>query len=354
MNNYKVLLIHGETILHYRILIYNHLFENLLKKNINLSIAGYSVQQDCFCDVKFPFLKIENSLKSWLNATRQINPDTVILFSGLKNHHLFFFIFFLKKMKIKIIYWGHGINLSNKKSFLFAYNFLHKSCDRILLYAEHLKSNIKIEFHHKIYIAPNTLVINNLPKKPTLFQKYEILNKFGIKTKKNFVFVGRIQNRKRIDHLIKAFESLKRNDIGLIIVGPGNDNILLTQKIKNVIYIPSLYGNELYLLLMSCDIYCCPGWVGLNIVDALACGLPFVTEQVDHGPEIMYLKNGINGLMAKKGTPEELSLVLSTLIDNDNLCRKMSRAAEQTFISEASINNMYKGFESVILSCRNQ
>ena len=35
---------------------------------------------------------------------------------------------------------------------------------------------------------------------------------------------------------------------------------------------------------MACDVYCIPGAIGLSIVDAQFCGLPVVTEDVDHGP----------------------------------------------------------------------
>jgi glycosyltransferase involved in cell wall biosynthesis len=76
----------------------------------------------------------------------------------------------------------------------------------------------------------------------------------------------------------------------------------------------------------------------------MACGLPFVTEIVEHGPEIMYFKNGSNGVIVPSGRIDLLATVLRNLIDDDTKRREMGEASRHTYLSEMTIDRMYQGF----------
>ena len=95
---------------------------------------------------------------------------------------------------------------------------------------------------------------------------------------------------------------------------------------------------------MAHRVYCLPGHVGLSIVDAFYCGLPLITEDVDHAPEICYLKEGENGFLVGKGNVDELADKLNILLSNDKLLDKMSLEAKRVIESEANINRMCEGF----------
>jgi len=98
-----------------------------------------------------------------------------------------------------------------------------------------------------------------------------------------------MQMRKRLDHLAEAFVYINRADIGLILVGPDPDGGLDKIEGDNIFKLGPIFGDKKYDLLSSADIFCLPGAVGLSIVDAFYCGLPFVTEEGDESGEIMYL-----------------------------------------------------------------
>jgi hypothetical protein len=62
-----------------------------------------------------------------------------------------------------------------------------------------------------------------------------------------------------------------------------------------------IYGDKKLDLLSAADVCCLPGAVGLSTVDALHCGLAFVTENGYESPELMYLRDGVNGFVVTKG-----------------------------------------------------
>src|SRR5690606_2575078 len=125
--------------------------------------------------------------------------------------------------------------------------------------------------------------------------KERTLAAHGIGTRRNVICVGRLQRRKRIDQLLAAFASVRLSDAGLILVGPDTDGLTLGIRDERVVWTGPLYGAELQMLMECADLYCMPGHIGLSIVDAFFFGLPVVTTDVDHAPEIAYLEHGVNG-----------------------------------------------------------
>ena len=79
-----------------------------------------------------------------------------------------------------------------------------------------------------------------------------------------------------------------------------------------------MYGDERFDLLSASDVYCLPGAVGLSIVDAFHCGLPFVTEDGDESAEIAYLKHGVNGFIVPRGDVKGAGGGPAALLDDDD------------------------------------
>ena len=79
-----------------------------------------------------------------------------------------------------MVWWGQGRDLSSPNSILknIAYAIEHALCDSIILYAEHLRKYVARRFHHKIFIANNTLALS-YPGLPD-GSKERVLSSFGI------------------------------------------------------------------------------------------------------------------------------------------------------------------------------
>lgn len=284
------------------------------------------------------------------NFVKQNQIDMVIDYMGLRHLYLFPTYILLKGlMKKKFIYWGQGCDLADTKSTIknMAYAAELSLSDAIILYAKHLKKYVPQRLHKKIFVANNTLVLNydGLPAGVT---KQSILDQYGITTRKNIICMGRMQKRKRIDVVVEALKIMNRPDIGLILVGPDTEDVLDQFSGPNIYKLGPIYDNDKFHLLSASDIYCLPGAVGLSIVDAFHCGLPFVTEEGDESAEIMYLKNGINGFVVKRGEINDLAEKLVLLIDDDKLRRKFSIAARREINENGNIQNMCKGFRDAL------
>jgi len=341
----KVFLINQKKIPHYRIPAYNYISEYLKKEDFLLTVVSEGIQDGNAHQITYNEIHIPLNFASLLKLIWEAKPDIIIYWVHLKHLYLFPFLIFLKLLRIKSIYWGHGTDLLGQGSMLlknFAHDIEFLLSDALILYADHLKINVKGMFHSKIFVANNTLNFNNY--NPKSEDKRTYLSRYNISTMKNVICIGRMQKRKKIDHLYKAFTLLNRSDVGLILVGPDNEGILHDIKGDNVFIIPAIYGNERLDLISSADVFCLPGAVGLSIVDAFYCGLPFVTEYGDVSPEIMYLKDGVNGYIVPKDNIQLLADRLQALLNNDELRMRFSRAAKNEITTNGHMDMMCKGF----------
>lgn len=346
----RVLLIHAGKIPHYRIPIYGYLSTYLLPYNFDLTVIADGIQADNPHAIDFKFVEM---LLSTFRIARFVNDKKIdVIIDYMELRHLYLFpTYFITKclMRKKMIYWGQGCDLADTGSWIknLAYAAEQSMCDAIILYAEHLKKYVPKFLHKKLFIANNTLCMNYKGFPPGI-TKDSILIQYGITTKKNVICMGRIQKRKRVDILVKALADLNRPDIGLIIVGPDADGILENISGKNIYKLGPIYGDRKFDLLSAADVYCLPGAVGLSIIDAFHCGLPFVTEEGDESAEIMYLKNGVNGFIVERDNVQELAQKIKLLIDDDNLRSQFSKAAKKEIEQNGSMEKMSTGFKDAL------
>jgi glycosyltransferase involved in cell wall biosynthesis len=265
--------------------------------------------------------------------------------------HLYLFpVYLLVKgiFRRKMVWWGQGRDLAKPNAILknIAYGTEHAACDSIILYAEHLKKHIAPRFHHKVFIANNTLALTYLGLPAD--SKEKVLRSFNIHTQKNIICMGRFQRRKRIDQLLAAMQLMNRPDVGLILVGPDLEGVLENVAGPNIYKLGPIYDDRRFDLLSAADVYCLPGAVGLSIIDAFYCGLPFVTEEGDESAEIGYLKHGENGFEVPRGNVNELARSLLMLLDNEELRGRFSVAARREAAVNASIEQLCEGFAQAL------
>ena len=271
--------------------------------------------------------------------------DVVINFVNLRHFYLFPVYVVVKGiLRRKMVWWGQGRDLAHAHARVknAAYATEHLLCDAILLYAEHLRKYVTPRLQPKVFIANNTLALNyqGLP----LGGKDKVLSSFNIPTHKNIICMGRFQKRKRIDQLVAAIQMMNRSDVGLILVGPDTERVLDDFDGINIYKLGPIYDDRRFDLLSAADVYCLPGAVGLSIVDAFHCGLPFVTEEGDESAEIAYLKHGENGFVVPRGDVGELARSLLLLLDDDDLRARFSEAARREVSVNANVERLCEGF----------
>lgn len=346
----RVLLINQGKIPHYRISVYSYLTSYLQRYGFELIVASAGIESGNTHAIEFQYAEISPSSLNLLRFICRQRIDIIIFWVNLKHLYLIPTYFATKiVMRKKIIYWGHGRDLLDRDARIknLAYAVQQALCDAIILYAEHLKKYVPDRFHKKVFIANNTLYMDYRGLPPGI-TKEKVLSKYGVKTKRNIICMGRMQKRKRIDVLVKALDCMGRPDIGLILVGPDPQGVLDEVKGDNIYKLGPIYGEQRFELLSSADIYCLPGAVGLSIVDAFYCGLPIVTEDGDESPEIMYLKDGVNGFIVPRGDVQQLAAKLLLLLGDDLMRERFSREARKEIMTNGHIDKMCHGFSDAL------
>jgi 1,2-diacylglycerol 3-alpha-glucosyltransferase len=152
------------------------------------------------------------------------------------------------------------------------------------------------------------------------------------------LFVGRLGKEKSIDYLLKAFAVTAKQyaDVDLVLVGDGPERHNLEKlcrelKIASRVHftgfikpdqIPLAYSDATLLVFCSTS-----ETQGLAVPESMACGLPPVV--VDDPAYKDIVKNGVNGLIAKRGV-KGFSAAVASALDNPDLLSSMSTAALQT------------------------
>ena len=127
----------------------------------------------------------------------------------------------------------------------------------------------------KIFIAHNSVSpapSHPLPSRPSTFD-----------TQPTILFVGRLQARKRLDHLLRACAEIQ--NIKLVIVGDGPERESLEAFAKeiypNAEFVGAKHGDELKAYFEEADIFVLPGTGGLAVQEAMSYGLPIIVAQGD-------------------------------------------------------------------------
>ena len=341
----RVLLLHGGEVPHYRVGVYNHLARFLRGHAFDLTVASERIQAGNVREVQFDFVAVPPSAARIGSLIHRRGFEVVLMFVNMRHRYLFP-VYAVSKglLGCRMVWWGQGRDLADRDNWLknTAYMTEHALCDAIILYAEHLRKYVAERFQHKIFVANNTITFDH-PGHPT-GGKDKVLDAHGISTRRNIICMGRLQKRKRIEQLVAAHREMNRPDVGLILVGPDLDGVLRGVDGPNVYKIGALYGDAGLDLLAAADVYCLPGAVGLSIVDAFHCGLPFVTEEGDESAEIAYLRHGENGFVVPRGNVPALAERLLLLLDDDALRRRFSDAARAELATNASMEQMCQGF----------
>ena len=183
----------------------------------------------------------------------------------------------------------------------------------------------------KIFVAYNSVSAPPsfpLPSRPSTFD-----------LRPNVLFVGRLQARKRIDHLLKACAQLESKP-RLVIVGDGPERESLESLAKemypNTEFIGAKHGAELKPYFTEADLFVLPGTGGLAVQEAMSYGLPVIVAQGDGTQDDLVRRE--NGWQIPP-PPGDFEALLSTMKDALSDVARLRRMGEESYrIVEEEIN----------------
>lgn len=194
------------------------------------------------------------------------------------------------------------------------------------------KCHKSLGFKNKAMVIPNGIDVseyNNLPGRDVLEERYPVL-----KGKKVILFLGRLNWKKGLDILIKAYSKLteSRDDLHLLIVG--NDNGGYKKRVMSwingcgidhkVTFTGMLKGSDKLAVLAGSDIFVLPSYsenFGMAVVEAMASGLPVViSNKVGIYREVEKHKAGV----VVECEPESLYRGIKYVLGDENFAKELS------------------------------
>ena len=346
----KILLI-SNCVMHYRVSVYNYFSERFAEQGYELIVRADTLQKENPFRLRFDFKELPFKFRLYRDEILALRPAVVILFVHLRDPISFPLLYWLKWRRIPVVLWTKGANLDNPSGKLSSvlYHHAHNLADGIILYSRHELPLIKPRNRSKVTVANNTINHHDLPRIPET--KEELKRELGIPFKKIALFAGRMDirgGRKKADHAIQVFAEIDHPDYGLVLVGSGlSEELRKKLNPQNTVYLGEVYDPEslrISQIFKMADIFLMPGHIGLGINQAFFWGLPVVTEQGAHPPEIHYLIEGRNGYMVEDGDINALREKVLTLLANDTERLRLGENALHDIMENASIDNMFQGF----------
>lgn len=243
----------------------------------------------------------------------------------------------LKKKHTKLIATIHGSDLFPLKNSFFTSiqrNVL-KNCDICTVNSEATKNELLKrfpEFKDKVDVIPMGVDTKTFSKKNTKskFNEY--------KNKKIILFVGRLNEQKGIDYLIKAMKRVnaKISNSRLLIIGEGRYKKEL-QKIAddlhadNIEFLGGMNQKDLADYYNLADVFVLPSVTsrigtegqGLVLLEAMACGTPVIGTETG-GIKFM-IRDNDNGLLVKERNEDELGTAILKMLSDGKLRKKLSK-----------------------------
>jgi phosphatidylinositol alpha-mannosyltransferase len=153
---------------------------------------------------------------------------------------------------------------------------------------------------------------------------------------RNVLFVGRMEKRKGLKYLLRAFIAVKREMPGtrLIVVGEGRrreryEQFMRKAGVEDVVFTGWVPDSELPRYYASADIFCAPNTgnesQGYVLLEALAGGKPVIASNIDGFASV--ITNGVEGHLVLPKDAEALALSLVHLLADDGLRAEMGRHA---------------------------
>lgn len=165
----------------------------------------------------------------------------------------------------------------------------------------------------------------------------KVRREFGLDPARILImYVGRVDQEKRLDVLVNAVARLHRWDLQLAIVGTGRYDGELHELAKRlgllaerrVVFTGRVPGDDLPRLLGSADFFAIASEAELQSIatlEAMATGLPVVAADANALPELV--ENDVNGFLFRPGDVEDAARLISRLVDAPEAWPAMGRAS---------------------------
>ncbi|MGH7861151.1 MAG: glycosyltransferase family 4 protein [Candidatus Dormibacteraceae bacterium] len=151
----------------------------------------------------------------------------------------------------------------------------------------------------------------------------------------NFLFVGRLEKRKGLGDLLKAFQhaSARQERLRLIIVGDGPlrgavESAIARRKLRNVVMAGFVPSQVLPRYYASTDVFCAPASgresFGIVLLEAMAARLPIIATEIPG--YLSVVSAGVDALTVRPKSALEMGAAMVVLARDPQLRRRMGES----------------------------
>jgi glycosyltransferase involved in cell wall biosynthesis len=256
---------------------------------------------------------------------------------------------------------GHPSEARGKERF---YRFFLRraldACDRVVLYSRLMLPEIMI-YHPKLDVS-KVVYIHNAVNVRRFSPDGEVSQRLmSLKDgRKCVLYVGRVNEKKGVRDLIRAFEIVlsKQRDCILAVAGSGDKEYVegLVKEVgkagldDHVYFLGPVPNREMPALMRAADIIAYATREGEGIprvlLEGMACGKPVVATEVAGIPEAVI--DGVTGFLVKPRDIVALADRLSTLLMDDSLRREMGLRARKHVETEFNYDTVIPKVASLL------
>lgn len=169
------------------------------------------------------------------------------------------------------------------------------------------------------------------------------------------LFCGSLYADKRLGYMIAAADRIHKAlpAFRLVVIGDGPSADEIRDAMTTRPWLKWLgvrKGLEKAAWFRLADVVINPGAVGLHVLDSFCSGTPMITTaESRHGPEVAYLKDGVNGLVVRGDSSNYADAVIALFNDHTKLDAIKKAALNDA--SQYTLDNMVTRFVDGIERC---
>jgi len=196
----------------------------------------------------------------------------------------------------------------------------------------------------RIFTAPNAVAPRPAPETPSRPPNFA-------SSRPIVLFVGRLQQRKRVDLLLRACAALPQHiQPQLWIAGDGaaraSLEILAGEIYPGALFHGARYGEDLAALYRQADLFALPGTGGLAVQQAMSFGLPVLVAEAD-GTQSDLVRPA-NGWIVPPADLDSLTCALAEALSDVARLRRMGSESHRIIRNEVNLERMVEVFSQAV------
>jgi glycosyltransferase involved in cell wall biosynthesis len=264
----------------------------------------------------------------------------------------------------RIAYWGHGVNFQSDAPVGLREQWKRAMLTRVDWWFAYTETTAEI-VRTAGYPAERITCLDNAIDNEAFERDLAAVDPRRVRTMRQEIaarqgapvglFCGSLYPDKRLDYMIEAADRVHTAlpDFRLVVLGDGPSAEAIRQAVLTRPWLRwqgVCKGVEKAAWFRLADVVFNPGAVGLHVLDSFCSGAPMITTADGrHGPEVAYLKDGVNGRVVTGDARRYAEAVLALFHQRERL--KAIQEAARRDAQRYTLSNMVERFADGIAAC---